>query len=364
VAIYFVAFLIHISIKSNAKVSKKLHIYKFFRIFATIMIGNQEESTPLVSFIIAYYELPVKWLCECLDSILALSLKPQERQIIIIDDGSVNSPLTALGAYTDDVIFLRQKHQGLGAARNTGIQIATGRYLQFVDADDQLIKSGYDHCLNLIRQHHDADMVLFDFHEHNVASVALPTAPVAPTSGTSYMRHHNIHGMACGYLVRRATLSDLRFTPSIYHEDELFTPQLLIRAEVVYPTNVKAYYYHRRPHSIVTTQDTSHVEKRQIDFLQIIRELKLMADRLPKNDQLAMERRVAQLTMDYLYNTIMLSRSLAVTRQCITQLRSEGLFPLPDRNYTTKYQWFRRLSNSKLGLATLVKVLPLMKRER
>jgi glycosyltransferase involved in cell wall biosynthesis len=328
------------------------------------MIENQQESTPLVSFIIAYYELPVNLLCECLDSILSLSLKALDRQIIIIDDGSANSPFPALDSYADDIIYLRQKHQGLSIARNTGIRMATGKYLQFVDADDQLIKSGYDYCLNIIRRHDDADMVLFDFAESLQASVAELPADVEPTSGTSYMRHNNIHGTAWGYLFRRATLSDLRFTPSIYHEDELFTPQLLIRAEVVYPTNVKAYYYHRRPHSIVTTQDTSHVEKRQIDFLQIIRELKLMADRLPKNDQLAMERRVAQLTMDYLYNTIMLSRSLAVTRQCITQLRSEGLFPLPDRNYTTKYQWFRRLSNSKLGLATLVKVLPLMKRER
>ena len=316
------------------------------------MIVNQQETTPLVSFIIAYYELPAKMLCECLDSILALSLKPEERQIIIVDDGSAHSPLPELDDYVNDVLFLRQKHQGLSVARNTGIRMATGRYLQFVDADDQLIKSGYDHCLNLIRQHHDADMVLFEIDDE------------PPTSGTSFMRHHNIHGAAWSYLVRRATLSDLRFTPGIFHEDELFTPQLLIRAEVVYPTKANAYCYNKRPNSITTSMDGPHVEKRLTDLHQVIRELNQLADRLPKNDQLAMERRVAQLTMDYLYNTIMLSRSLAVTRQCITQLRSEGLFPLPDRNYTTKYQWFRRLSNSKLGLATLVKVLPLMKRER
>lgn len=341
-----------------------MELCRLIRIFATIMIVNQQESTPLVSFIITYYELPTKMLCECLDSILALSLKPEERQIIIVDDGSASSPLPELDGYADNVLFLRQKHQGLSVARNTGIRMATGRYLQFVDADDQLITSAYDYCLDIIRQHEDADMVLFDFDEHNVASAALPTAQVLPTSGTSYMRHHNIHGMACGYLVRRSTLSDLRFTPSIYHEDELFTPQLLIRAEVVYPTSVKAYYYRRRPHSIVTTQDTPHVEKRQLDFLQIIRELNRMADRMPKNDQLALERRVAQLTMDYIYNTIMQSRSLSITQQRIETLRAEGLFPLPDRNYTKKYQWFRRMSDNNLGLATLVKVLPLMKRER
>ena len=195
-------------------------------------------------------------------------------------------------------------------------------------------------------------MVLFDF------------ADEPATSGTSFMRHHNIHGSAWGYLFRRATLSDLRFTPGIYHEDELFTPQLLIRAEVVYPTQAKAYSYNKRPDSITTNQDATHIEKRHTDALQVIFELNKMADRLPKNDQLAMDRRVAQLTMDYLYNTIIQTRSLSVTLQRIQVLRAEGLFPLPNRNYTSKYQWFRRMSNTKLGLAILVKVLPMMKRER
>ena len=183
-------------------------------------------------------------------------------------------------------------------------------------------------------------------------------------SGTSYMRHHNIHGTAWGYLFRRTTLSDLRFTPGIYHEDEEFTPQLLIRAETVYPTMAKAYYYNCRPDSIITSQDEAHIEKRFNDMLQVIRHLHQMADRLPNNDQLAMERRVAQLTMDYIHNVIRQTRSLTITQQRIETLRAEGLFPLPDRNYTKKYQWFRRMTNSRLGLGVLVRILPLMKKER
>ena len=297
------------------------------------MIANQQESTPLVSFIIAYYEIPVKLLRTCLDSILALSLNPQERQIIIVDDGSETSPLPNLQDYADSIVYLRQKHEGLSAARNTGIQMATGQYLQFVDADDQLIQSGYDYCLDIIHHHGDADMVLFDFDE-KLHDSEVPAAEVQPTSGTSYMRHHNIRGMACGYLLRKKALSDLRFANGIYHEDELFTPQLLIRAEVVYPTNVKAYYYNKRSNSITTCQDAPHVEKRQADALQVILELNKMADRMPKNDQLAMDRRVAQLTMDYIYNTIIQTRSLSITQQRIAALRAEGLFPLPDRSYT------------------------------
>lgn len=216
------------------------------------------HNQPLVSFIVTYYNLPVDLLCSCIESIQALSLQPDEREIIIIDDGSDTSPMNSLLKYGDDIIYVRQKNGGLGSARNKGIEVATGEYLQFVDADDQLIKSGYDNCLNLIRQHQDADMVLFDFDEHTNEPANSPSGEVLPTSGTSYMRHNNIHGMACGYMFRQKTLSDLRFTQGNYHEDEEFTPQLLIRAEVVYPTKVKAYYYHHRLASI-TTKDRKSV---------------------------------------------------------------------------------------------------------
>ena len=44
-----------------------LEFCSLIRTFAAIMVANQQESTPMVSFIITYYELPVKLLCECLD---------------------------------------------------------------------------------------------------------------------------------------------------------------------------------------------------------------------------------------------------------------------------------------------------------
>ena len=47
----------------------------------------------------------------------------------------------------------------------------------------------------------------------------------------------------------------------------------------------------------------------------------------------------------------------------ISELRKKGLFPLPDRDYTAKYIWFRKLSNSPTGLSLLTRIIPLIDKE-
>ncbi len=321
-----------------------------------------QEAQPLVTFVVCYYNLPVQMLCQCVDSILALSLQHDEREIIVVDDGSDINPTNALMQYGDDIIYVRQKNSGLSAARNLGISMATGRYLQFVDGDDRLMTEPYNHCLDVLRSHEDADMVMFDFTTTTDVSTTYTDGRVL--SGTDYMRHNNIHGSACLYIFRQKTLSELRFTPGIFHEDEEFTPQLLIRAKLIYPTKAKAYYYNRRSASITTHQDSKHLVKRFNDIHQVIKHLKDIEDHLSDNGQLALERRVAQLTMDYLYNLMMQSTSVERLEETIQALRADGLFPLPNRHYSSKYIWFRRLTNSKFGRRILMLILPLTKRER
>ena len=321
-----------------------------------------QEAQPLVTFVVCYYDLPMQMLCQCVDSILALSLQREEREIIVVDDGSDISPTNALMQYGDDIIYVRQKHSGLSAARNMGINMARGRYLQFVDGDDRLMTEPYNHCLDILRSHEDADMVVFDFTSSTDVSTTYTDGPVL--SGTDFMRHHNIHGSACLYLFRQKTLSELRFTPGIFHEDEEFTPQLLLRAEHVYPTDAHAYYYCQRPNSITSTNDEQKVQKRLDDLHAITHRLYLLADRLPQNDRLALRRRVAQLTMDYLYQIIMQTRSAQQLDTRIAMLRNEGLFPLPDENYSQKYVWFRRMTSTALGRTLLLHSLPLLRKER
>ena len=178
------------------------------------------------------------------------------------------------------------------------------------------------------------------------------------------MLKNNIHATAWGYLFKRATLSELRFTPGIWHEDEEFTPQLLIRAEHVCTTDAKAYYYYKHKGSITTHNDDESKTKRFNDIRGVLDRLQYLCDRVPQSDRVALQRRVAQLTMDYIYQVIVQQRSQKALNACINELSSKGLFPLPDRDYSQKYIWFRKMTNSRLGRTILLNTLPLLKKER
>jgi glycosyltransferase involved in cell wall biosynthesis len=318
-------------------------------------LSPDNRQTPLVTFIVTTYNLPLPLLKQCLASILALSLQPSEREIIVVDDGSDSPVVSSLGSQLNDVTYIWQPNQGLSAARNAGISLAHGTYIQFVDGDDYLLKPAYEHCLELLRQH-TPDMVMFEY-THHAQVHQQPTDDFYP-SGTAYMRQHNIHATACGYLFRRKTMGALRFTPGIFHEDEEFTPLLLLSVDSLIHTSAAAYFYRVRNNSITQDKNPEVHQKRLTDFMSVISRLQSVADRIPSTDKLALQRRISQLSMDYIYNTMVLTRSASSVEACVEQLRSEGLFPLPSIRYTRNYRLFRLLSNSRMGRSLLTHLLP------
>ena len=184
-----------------------------------------QAAQPLVTFIVTYYNLPVQMLCECVDSILALSLSESEREIIIIDDGSEVSPMNALMKYGDDIVYIRQHHQGVSVARNTALHMAKGAFIQIVDGDDVLIKEPYEQCLDIARSHPDAEIIVFDFSTTPTMGT-VSKDDVKQLSGVAYLSNHNIQGSIWCKLFRQSVRSQLEFTTGIcYREDEEFTPQ-------------------------------------------------------------------------------------------------------------------------------------------
>ncbi|MBQ9271915.1 MAG: glycosyltransferase family 2 protein [Alphaproteobacteria bacterium] len=104
-----------------------------------VKIGAKEaeqNSVPEVSVIIPVYNAE-KYLEQCIDSVLSQTLHNIE--IICVDDGSTDDSLKMLNAYQKKdkrLLVISQKNQNAGAARNTGLKQAKGKYLIFLDADD------------------------------------------------------------------------------------------------------------------------------------------------------------------------------------------------------------------------------------
>lgn len=168
------------------------------------------------------------------------------------------------------------------------------------------------------------------------------------------MLHHNLRAAAWGYIFRREILGSLRFLPDLLHEDELFTPQLLLRARRVLVSPAVAYFYRLGPGTITTRRDSAHRQRRLDDLLRVIGLLQEQAVALPDPGQRrALTRRVHQLAMDHIYTTLTLTPTSGEALQHIGRLRPLGLYPLPARRYTLKYTLFRLLTARPAGLRLL-----------
>ena len=86
----------------------------------------------LLSVIVPVYNAG-EYLQPCICSILNL---PIEKEVIIVDDGSDDNCVAQLKLESDKVKVLSQSNQGVSAARNAGLAVATGDWIWFVDADD------------------------------------------------------------------------------------------------------------------------------------------------------------------------------------------------------------------------------------
>ncbi len=93
------------------------------------------SKPPLVSVIIPAYNY-ARYLPAAVESILRQTYRSVET--LIVDDGSTDDTATVARAFGAKVAYHYQPNAGLSAARNTGLRLARGEFIQFLDADDLL----------------------------------------------------------------------------------------------------------------------------------------------------------------------------------------------------------------------------------
>ena len=216
---------------------------------------------PLFSIIIPAYNTE-KYIVRCLDSVMEQVFLNYE--IIVVNDGSTDQTKALVDEYAEKyretkILIISQSNQGLSASRNTGLENATGEYVIWLDSDDALAPDALiqlsKHTLN------KPDVIV-----NRISSYSLENGQIKECSYrfmNSEADHLNmiteifsLKGFwfsAWCFVVNRNFLkkNNIKFKVGILHEDELWSPYVLVAGER-FSCNNYCYYLNTkaRPYSI------------------------------------------------------------------------------------------------------------------
>lgn len=222
-----------------------------------------------ITIIIPMYNA-ARYIRQCMESVLAASC----REIIVIDDGSVDDSLSICAEFGADnrVKLLHQSNRGVSAARNLGLEQAKGKYILFVDADDLLrgdilpeAVKAMEHsnlscwnvsCLYGNRLVNEPEFQVGSYSAEDLLACAI--APVSPRLKCGRYFRACWGKLFDGDIIRK---HHLRFDEALYiGEDSLFLLQYLGYAQNV--AFLKEYGY------IYRITDTSAVRRAKPDLLE------------------------------------------------------------------------------------------------
>lgn len=214
----------------------------------------------VVSFIVPVYKVE-KYLKRCVDSILSQTYRQLE--IILVDDGSPDSCPQICDEYakTDErVRVIHRKNGGLSAARNSGLEIATGKYVIFVDSDDyiepQMAREMVDFC-----EKNDLDLAMGHIYKAEKRINTALTEPYAVYQSEELLSlwhsiYTHIETQAWGKIYKRELfdvpgLEPVRYPEGKLFEDVMTTHLLVARAKRVGILYAAYYHYTYNPEGIM-----------------------------------------------------------------------------------------------------------------
>lgn len=233
-----------------------------------------------LSIIVPIYNV-APYLRKCVDRVLAQDITDYE--IILVDDGSPDECPQICDEYVekyDNIRVVHQENAGLSAARNSGVKVAQGNYIMFVDSDDYL----QPNVLGiLMAQVERDDLDVLRFRYQNVRESGEAFAPYkdmtnyndyssTPTDGLTFLNERmGTQCYAWQFIVKTDIVRQELFTHGIYFEDTDWTPRVLLRAKRVSSTDLVVYNYLWREGSITLSQkDTAKMRKQLHDKIDLL----------------------------------------------------------------------------------------------
>lgn len=208
-------------------------------------------SKSTVSVIVPSYNV-ASTVVKCLDSVYAQTYGDLE--VIVVNDGSTDDTLQVLRDYQrshESLILIDQSNQGLSAARNTGLDAATGEYIFFLDSDDYLGPEEIGLLADAMDE--GLDMAVGGMTYVDADGKALRTVcdPVRRLNERGYWDsvYRNPNGNSVEYIVswgklyRARLFKRARFAPGKIHEDEFILHHIVGQCDRVAVVPVSQLYY-------------------------------------------------------------------------------------------------------------------------
>lgn len=215
-----------------------------------------------ISIIAPVYQVE-KYIGQCIESVINQTFKNFE--LILIDDGSKDKSGNICDEYAKRdkrIHVVHTENKGAASARNKGLDLATGKYIAFVDGDDYLAENMLDKLYKVITQE-NCDVVVCDFlnlhaNSDKDFSLQLSDSKVSGREILSHLKNQKNYGVwtiVWNKLYKKEILKDLRFPEGKYFEDEIFSDQLYLICNEVQVISDVLYYHRVLETSTMNTQE-------------------------------------------------------------------------------------------------------------
>lgn len=232
------------------------------------------KECPLITVIVACYNVS-SYVEKCVKSLLNQDYRDFE--IIIINDGSTDDTLAKLSKYKEKLTIINKENGGLSSVRNKGLEVANGKYIIQMDADDYVEPNLISNVSKAISEY-NSDLIFYGFDSVNTEGCKLKRGlsknyKEYTCSGKyllSLLSKDNIKNMSWGFAFKKEMMVDIYdsiYPVGLFYEDLGSTYKFAERAKTV--TFINGVYYHYVQH-INTITKTPQIK--QYDDLNIIKE--------------------------------------------------------------------------------------------
>lgn len=276
-----------------------------------------------------------EYLQRCLNSILLQKISTDELEIILINDGSSDKSgeiALNISEEYENVHYFEQENKGLGAARNFGLEKATGNYIWFIDSDDW-IEVGSLVEINESLAKNNLDLLLFNMQRIYADGKILPSEmhyrDQEIENGIDFFLRESLIVSPCIGIFRKEILdkNNIKFFENVFYEDVDFFINAILKSERLLCINKVFYNYFYNVNSITLRANTTHSDKKVFDYYLAIERLV----RLRKNQKSEIAQKISFIIEKYqlwlmrlIYrNEISFDNCIEIRRRMI----NEDLFP-------------------------------------